>query len=64
MNILVVGGTGMVGGNAALFLKQAGHSVTIMSRNRPTAEALSALDFIETNYIEDGAVTVVRALTA
>ena len=24
MNILVVGGTGMVGGNAALFLKQAG----------------------------------------
>ena len=53
MNILVVGGTGMVGGNAALYLKQAGHTVTIMSRNRPTAEALSALDFIETNYIED-----------
>ena len=51
MNILVVGGTGMVGGNAALYLKQAGHTVTIMSRNRPTAEALSAFDFIETNYI-------------
>ena len=35
------------------FISNVRSHVTIMLRNRPTAEALSSLDFIETNYIED-----------
>lgn len=53
MKILVVGGTGMVGGNAAIYLQQQGHDVAIMSRNAPTAPGLVGLPFIQGDYIAD-----------
>ena len=53
MNILVVGGTGMIGGHAALYLKDQGHDVTISGR-RPVQEdtPLKDLPFIAGDYIE------------
>ena len=53
MKVLVVGGSGLIGGDAALHLASQGHQVTIMSRNKPTAPALAALDFISCDYIND-----------
>lgn len=53
MKILLVGGTGLAGGNAAIYLQQQGHDVTLMSRNKPTADALAGFDFLAGNYIED-----------
>lgn len=53
MKILLVGGTGMVGGNAAIYLQQQGHDVTLMARNKPTAPSLAVFSFITGNYIED-----------
>ena len=53
MKILIVGGTGMIGGNAALLLRKHGHGVTLMSRSRPTSQALADFDFIATNYLTD-----------
>ncbi len=47
MNVLVVGGSGLIGGDAALYLKSHGHNVTIMARNKPTAPALAALPFLQ-----------------
>ena len=32
MKILVIGGTGMIGGHAALYLKSQGHDVTVAAR--------------------------------
>lgn len=53
MKILVVGGTGMIGGHAALYLKEQGHDVTISGR-RPVQEdtPLKDLPFIAGDYIE------------
>lgn len=53
MNVLVVGGSGMAGGNAAIYLSEQGHDVTIMSRNAPTAPAMAKLKHLAGNYIED-----------
>ncbi|MEM8501365.1 MAG: NAD-dependent epimerase/dehydratase family protein [Pseudomonadota bacterium] len=53
MKTLIVGGTGLVGGHAALHLTEKGHDVTIMSRNKPTAHALQDTNFLNCNYIED-----------
>lgn len=53
MKVLVVGGSGLIGGDAALYLASQGHQVTIMSRKKPTAPALAALDFISCDYIND-----------
>ena len=53
MKVLVVGGSGLIGGDAALYLASQGHEVTIMSRHKPTAPALAALDFIACDYIND-----------
>lgn len=53
MKTLIVGGTGLVGGHAALHLSKKGHDVTIMSRNKPTAHALQDTRFLSCNYIED-----------
>lgn len=54
MKILVVGGTGFVGGYTSLFLRERGHDVTIMSRSRPRgSSALNGLPFVAGNYIED-----------
>lgn len=53
MRVLVVGGTGLIGGHSALHLAQAGHDVTLMARSAPTAPALAALPFIATHYVDD-----------
>ncbi len=43
----------MIGGNAAIYLSEQGHEVTLMSRNKPTAPTLAVFPFIQGNYIED-----------
>ncbi|HLG86515.1 MAG TPA: NAD-dependent epimerase/dehydratase family protein [Alphaproteobacteria bacterium] len=56
MQILVVGGGGMIGGHAALRLKDKGHSVTIAGRNPPAAGTpLGQLEFLRVDYINDAA---------
>lgn len=53
MKILVVGGTGMIGGHAALYLKDLGHDVTISGRRPPQEETpLKNLPFIQGDYVE------------
>lgn len=53
MKILVVGGTGMIGGHAALYLKEQGHDVTISGRRPPQATTpLADLPFIAGDYVE------------
>src|SRR3982074_3012108 len=37
MNILIVGGTGMIGGHAALHLRAKGHQGTVAGRHPPAA---------------------------
>jgi nucleoside-diphosphate-sugar epimerase len=52
MKILIVGGTGMIGGHAALYLQAKGHSVSIAGRHAPIAGTpLAALEFIPCDYI-------------
>ncbi|SOZ40081.1 NAD-dependent epimerase/dehydratase family protein [Cupriavidus neocaledonicus] len=52
MKILIVGGTGMIGGHAALHLRRRGNDVTIAGRNRPAAGTpLGELDFLRCDYI-------------
>jgi len=53
MKVLIVGGTGLVGGHAAIHLQQQGHDVSIMARSAPTAAGLQEIPFIAGNYIED-----------
>jgi nucleoside-diphosphate-sugar epimerase len=52
MKILVVGGTGMIGGHAALHLHSKGHQVSVGGRNPPPAGTpLSELEFLRGDYI-------------
>lgn len=56
MNILVLGGTGLIGGHAALHLASLGHSVTIAARKPPDVAAgspLAALPFLRIDYLAD-----------
>ena len=53
MKILIVGGTGLTGAHAALYLKSQGHDITLMSRSKPSIACLSGFSFIAANYIED-----------
>ncbi|MBU6266258.1 MAG: NAD-dependent epimerase/dehydratase family protein [Sphingomonadales bacterium] len=54
MKILVVGGAGFVGSATTLLLHDAGHEVTIMSRNRPApGSRLDEVAFVAGNYIHD-----------
>jgi len=53
MKVLVVGGSGLIGGDAALYLDGQGHDVTIMSRRAPETPALAALSFLQGDYIND-----------
>jgi len=63
MKILVVGGTGMIGGHAALHLQAKGHEVAIAGRNPPVASTpLGELEFKRLDYIEDAAPTGFEAL--
>ncbi|MCB2074586.1 MAG: NAD-dependent epimerase/dehydratase family protein [Novosphingobium sp.] len=54
MKTLIVGGTGFVGGHTALYFKDLGHDVTIMSRSAPRGTSrLNDLPFVAGNYIEE-----------
>ena len=53
MKVLVVGGSGLIGGDAALFLRGQGHDVTIMARNKPATPALAELPFLQGDYVND-----------
>ncbi|KAM0335327.1 hypothetical protein ACHAQA_000372 [Verticillium albo-atrum] len=54
MKVLIVGGAGMIGGHAALYLQSKGHQVTVAGRRRPeSVPALAALPFLKVNYIEN-----------
>ncbi|HEX9772596.1 MAG TPA: NAD(P)-dependent oxidoreductase [Steroidobacteraceae bacterium] len=52
MKILVVGGTGMIGGHAALLLRAHGHEVTVAARKpAPASSALAELEFLRCDYL-------------
>ena len=53
MKILVVGGTGMIGGHAALHLQSLGHDVAIAGRRPPQASTeLVKLPFVQGDFME------------
>ena len=52
-NILVVGGTGLTGAHAALYLRGRGHKVTLMSRSTPTLECLTDFEHIAADYVDN-----------
>lgn len=52
MKILVIGGTGLIGGHAALYLKENGHDVTIAGRKPACADsALAELKQLQGDYV-------------
>lgn len=52
MKILVIGGAGMIGGHAALYLQGKGHQISIAGRHAPLAGTpLGNLEFIRCDYI-------------
>lgn len=53
MNVLIVGGTGMIGGHAALHLEAEGHAVTLAARKPPLAGGpLAAFPLLLGDYTE------------
>ena len=53
MNILVIGGTGMIGGQAAVHLQQQGNEVSIAARNKPAPEtAMAKMNTLLGDYIQ------------
>jgi dihydroflavonol-4-reductase len=53
MKTLIVGGTGLTGAHAALHLRHAGHTVTLLSRSAPTLACLSDFEHLAGNYVDD-----------
>ncbi len=53
MRILIVGGTGLIGGHVALELVAAGHDVTLMARKAPSTPSLSKMPFVMGDYVMD-----------
>lgn len=52
MRILVVGGSGLLGGHAALHLSALGHEVTVASRNPPSVSTpMAALKHLPCDYV-------------
>ncbi len=52
MNIIVIGGTGLIGGHAALFLESIGHRVSIAARKpAPPESALARLEWLQGDYV-------------
>lgn len=52
MKILVVGGTGALGGHAATYLADKGHDVSIAARNAPApGTPMAAMPFIQGDYV-------------
>jgi len=64
MKTLVVGGTGLLGGHAALYLKEQGFDVTLASRAAPKAPLLAALPFIALDYLNAPDPAVLRGFDA
>lgn len=60
MKILVVGGSGLIGGTIALHLNSRGLDVTVMSRKTSRTEALRSLKHIAVDYVnyEDSAEAI------
>lgn len=55
MKILVVGGSGLIGGHAALYLKSHGNEVTVAARKpAPSTTPLAALPQLLGDYVEGG----------
>ncbi len=55
MKILVVGGTGLIGGKIALLFKEKGHEVNIGARKpAPSGTPMKDLPFIQGNFAEGG----------
>lgn len=51
-NILVVGGTGALGGHAAIHLASLGHAVTVAGRNKPhPATPMADMPFLKGDYV-------------
>ncbi|PHH59969.1 hypothetical protein CDD81_2328 [Ophiocordyceps australis] len=53
MKVLIVGGTGMIGGHAALHLSSLGYDVTILGRKRPSLPALAKISFLQGDYTRE-----------
>ncbi len=53
MKVLVVGGTGLIGGEIALYLQENGHAVTLMSRKPTAVPGLADMSFLQGDYIND-----------
>ncbi|WP_152223615.1 NAD(P)-dependent oxidoreductase [Pseudomonas sp. SCB32] len=54
MKILIVGGTGLIGGHAALYLHAQGNQVTLAARKLPVADsALAQFDVLLRDYVAD-----------
>jgi nucleoside-diphosphate-sugar epimerase len=54
MKILVVGGTGLLGGHAAAFLEGKGHEVSIAARNPPQATSpMAQMPFLKGDYVAE-----------
>lgn len=53
MKVLIVGGTGLTGAHAALYLREQGHDVTLVSRAKPTLACLQDFAHIAANYADD-----------
>ncbi|MGU7784609.1 NAD-dependent epimerase/dehydratase family protein [Burkholderia sp. PU8-34] len=52
MNILVIGGTGLIGGHAALYLREQGNTVTLAARKPAAAgSALASFDVLQRDYV-------------
>ncbi len=55
MRVLVVGGTGLIGGDAALLLRSQGHEVAIAARKpAPSGTSMAALEFLHCDYLAEG----------
>ena len=55
MRVLVVGGTGLIGGDAALLLRSQGHEVAIAARKpAPSGTGMAALEFLPCDYLAEG----------
>lgn len=63
MRVLVVGGTGLIGGDAALRLAGLGHEVAVAARHPPPpGTGMAALEFLRCDYLGEGlpAATLAR----
>jgi dihydroflavonol-4-reductase len=55
MRVLVVGGTGLIGGDVALRLRALGHEVAIAARKpAPASTGMTSLEFLQCDYLAGG----------